>query len=86
MQLHALDNPSQVNMKNELNARISFNMFSQAEQSFFMQRSRIRWLSDGDYNTPFSHQGTIARNDRRLSEIFLNQMEFGQLLCRMFMS
>ena len=36
-------------------------MLSKQEESFFAQKSRVRWLKDGDLNTSFFHNFVRSR-------------------------
>ncbi|CAN6563499.1 unnamed protein product [Malus baccata var. baccata] len=46
------------------------------EESFWMQRSRVRWLREGDANTSFFHSSTLHR--RRRNQIIKLKDEVGQ--------
>lgn len=61
-QILALNNPSEDNLARERRATDIYNFLRAAEESFFRQRSRIKWLGEGDSNTPFYHQVTTLRN------------------------
>ncbi|XP_070668433.1 uncharacterized protein [Malus domestica] len=45
------------------------------EESYWMQRSRVRWLREGDANTSFFHSSTLHR--RRRNQIIKIKDEFG---------
>nr|XP_028964584.1 uncharacterized protein LOC114827109 [Malus domestica] len=45
------------------------------EESYWMQRSRVRWLRDGDANTKFFHNSTLQR--RRRNQIIKIKDELG---------
>ncbi|CAL9225079.1 unnamed protein product, partial [Arabidopsis halleri] len=62
LQLLALNDPSPVNLQNELLAKDVWTHLSLAEESFFRQKSRLRWMGEGDSNTSFFHKVTAARN------------------------
>lgn len=61
-QILALNDPSSLNVQNEVDARRLWSELRVAEDSFFYQRSRIRWMGGGDMNTPFHHSITTVRN------------------------
>ncbi|WZY89463.1 hypothetical protein YC2023_046198 [Brassica napus] len=61
-QLLALNDPSSINIQAELEARNTWSSLRLAEHSFFLQRSRIKWMCYGDQNTPFYHRVTLVRN------------------------
>lgn len=65
VQSQLLSNPSQLLSKEERQALDNWNLWSAIEESFFMSKSRVRWLKDGDANTKFfynSLKGNLARN------------------------
>ncbi|VVB06412.1 unnamed protein product [Arabis nemorensis] len=65
IQRQVLINPSQSLFEEERVARDDWLLFSLAEESFFHQKSRIRWLSMGDANTRFFYrvvQANLSRN------------------------
>ncbi|XP_010419047.1 PREDICTED: uncharacterized protein LOC104704705 [Camelina sativa] len=61
-QILALNDPSPLNVQNELSAKDKWSRLCLAEESFFSQRSRLRWIGEGDSNTTFFHSVTMARN------------------------
>ncbi|CAA7042278.1 unnamed protein product [Microthlaspi erraticum] len=62
IQLRVLNNPTTVNMQLERSARDKWLQLRLVEESFFRQRSRIKWLAEGDFDTRFFHLVTKARN------------------------
>ncbi|KAG7563908.1 Reverse transcriptase domain [Arabidopsis suecica] len=62
LQLFALNDPSPVNLQNELIVKEVWMHLSLAEESFFKQKSRLRWLGEGDFNTSFFHKVSAARS------------------------
>jgi len=53
-------NPSGSLFRQEHVARKNWDFFSLALESFYRQKSRIRWLLEGDANTRFFHRAVIA--------------------------
>ncbi|CAA7024005.1 unnamed protein product [Microthlaspi erraticum] len=62
LQLASLADPSESNLLLESQAKDLWLSLRAAEESFFRQRSRIRWLGEGDLNTKFFHSVTTTRN------------------------
>lgn len=60
LQATLLTNPSSGLFREEFVLRQKWNFFSQALEGFFKQKSRIRWLQDGDANTAFFHKAVLA--------------------------
>ncbi|KAG7581859.1 Reverse transcriptase zinc-binding domain [Arabidopsis suecica] len=55
-----LSAPSDLLFREEFLARKSWNFFAKAQESFYRQKSRIRWSRDGDANTAYFHKSVIA--------------------------
>ncbi|KFK22273.1 hypothetical protein AALP_AAs69811U000200 [Arabis alpina] len=58
--------PSQSLFQEERAARDNWLLFALAEESFFHQKSRIRWLSLGDANSRFFHRSVLANLSRNI--------------------
>ncbi|CAL9248339.1 unnamed protein product, partial [Arabidopsis halleri] len=61
LQSRTLANPSIVNANLELEAERKWHILQKAEESFFMQRSCISWLKDGDSNSAYFHRMVATR-------------------------
>ncbi|KAG7563624.1 Reverse transcriptase domain [Arabidopsis suecica] len=61
-QSRLLSNPSAVNVDLELEATKKWDILSNAEESFFFQRSHITWLKEGDKSTAYFHRMAAARH------------------------
>ncbi|XP_018435547.2 uncharacterized protein LOC108807802 [Raphanus sativus] len=61
-QLVALNDPTSTNVQAEVWAKDLWISLRLAEESFFRQRSRVKWLGEGDMNTPFYHGMMTMRN------------------------
>ncbi|KAG7588723.1 Zinc finger CCHC-type superfamily [Arabidopsis suecica] len=61
-----LSNPSAALFREEFIARKKWVFFSNALESFYRQKSRIRWLAEGDSNTRFFHRAVLANHAKNL--------------------
>ena len=57
-----LSNPSLSNAEQELETVRKWQILSKAEESFFLQKSRVLWFAEGDGNTRYFHRMAAARN------------------------
>lgn len=64
IQASLLSSPSPALFREEFVARKRWNFFAAAQESFYKQKSRIRWMKDGDANTSFFHKSVIANQGR----------------------
>ncbi|KAL9308685.1 putative RNA-directed DNA polymerase [Arabidopsis thaliana] len=66
IQSQLLTNPSDSLFRVEHVARKKWNFFAAALESFYRQKSRIKWLQDGDANTRFFHKVILANQAKNL--------------------
>ncbi|CAE6062902.1 unnamed protein product [Arabidopsis arenosa] len=66
IQSQLLTIPSDSLFRLEHVARKRWNFFALALESFYRQKSRIRWLKEGDANTRFFHRAVIAHQAKNL--------------------
>jgi mannosylglycoprotein endo-beta-mannosidase len=66
IQVELLTSPSDTLFRREHVARKQWIFFAAALESFFRQKSRIRWLHEGDANTRFFHRAVIAHQATNL--------------------
>ncbi|KAM2244521.1 hypothetical protein ACFXTI_005579 [Malus domestica] len=71
LQLNWGDHEEEINIKSRL-----LDQLLAQEESVWKQRSRIKWLQDGDANTKFFHQSTMQR--RRRNQVMKLKMEDGR--------
>ncbi|CAA0382872.1 unnamed protein product [Arabidopsis thaliana] len=64
VQVSLLSNPSQSLFRQEFVARQKWIFFSKALETFYKQKSRVRWYKDGDANTSFFHRAVVANQAR----------------------
>ncbi|CAE6196409.1 unnamed protein product [Arabidopsis arenosa] len=64
VQEELLSNPSDSLFREEFVARKKWNFFAKAQETFYMQKSRIRWTKDGDACTAFFFKSVIANQGR----------------------
>lgn len=56
-----LADPSLFNASQELEAQRKWQILSSAEESFFLQKSRVTWFAEGDSNTNYFHRMADSR-------------------------
>ena len=66
IQSQLLSLPSDSLFRQEHVARKKWNFFAVALESFYRQKSRLRWLLEGDANTRFFHKAVLAHQARNL--------------------
>ncbi|KAG7577371.1 Endonuclease/exonuclease/phosphatase superfamily [Arabidopsis thaliana x Arabidopsis arenosa] len=64
IQNQLLTSPSTAQFEEEKEQRRRWSFFAAAEESFLMQKSRIRWCDEGDSNTSFFHKSVMAHQVR----------------------
>ncbi|CAA7020438.1 unnamed protein product [Microthlaspi erraticum] len=62
IQLASLQDPSPSNIHLEKLSKENWLFLRQAEESFFRQHSRVKWLAERDFNISFFHKVTKFRN------------------------
>ncbi|XP_010457034.1 PREDICTED: uncharacterized protein LOC104738577 [Camelina sativa] len=66
-----LADPSQPNAAQELEAERKWHILSAAEESFFLQKSRVTWFAEGDGNTRYFHRMADSRfSNNAISTLF----------------
>ncbi|CAL9238189.1 unnamed protein product, partial [Arabidopsis halleri] len=63
-----MNNPSPSLFREEHVARQKWNFFAKALEIFYLQKSRVRWLAEGDANTSFFHRAVLANQNLLGSE------------------
>lgn len=66
--------PTDSLFRDEFVARQKWNFFAKAQETFYKQNSRVRWLKDGDANTSFFHK-TVIENQARNSIKYLRDTD-----------
>ncbi|CAL9222663.1 unnamed protein product, partial [Arabidopsis halleri] len=66
LQVELLFNPSHSLFREEHVARKKWDFFAAALETFYRQKSRIRWLEKGDANTRFFHRAVLANHAKNL--------------------
>lgn len=61
IQASLLSSPSHSLFRQEFAARQKWNFFASAQESFYRQKSSVRWYTDGDASTSFYHR-VVASN------------------------
>lgn len=82
VQVVALDNPTALNVQKEREAQENWLLLRLAEESFFWQRSHIRWLEEGDFNTRFFHKVMQARHASNAIKYLLKRDRSRKVLYR----
>lgn len=72
MQVQALQSPSPQLYQEERDLHDRWLFLRQIEECFFRQKSRINWLSEGDFNTTFSHRMCQVRESYNAIRSFLS--------------
>lgn len=62
--LNLLQNRPNLNLEEIRETQERITKLWRQEASYWEQRSRLKWLSDGDRNTKFFHATTLQRRDR----------------------
>ncbi|XP_024004030.1 uncharacterized protein LOC112081502 [Eutrema salsugineum] len=74
IQRELLSSPSDALFQEEVAARATWNFFADAQESFYRQKSRIRWLKDGDANTNFFFKAVVANQARNAIKVLRDPM------------
>ena len=73
LQVELLSNPSDSLFRQEHVARKKWDFFAEALESFYRQKSRIRWLHEGDANTRFFHKAVLAHHATNIIRMLRDQ-------------
>ena len=60
-QSRTLQSPTSYNANEEMELQRRWQILVNAEESFFLQRSRVTWLKEGDLNTSYFHKMASSR-------------------------
>lgn len=61
-----LQAPSPLTVLAEKEAHAKWSTLAKAEDSFLLQRSRVKWIGEGDANTTFFHQSIKSRQSQNI--------------------
>ncbi|CAN1241083.1 Transposon TX1 uncharacterized 149 kDa protein [Linum perenne] len=65
-QMNALHNPTPSAFKDSDSATANWTNLCSAEESFYRQKARVHWITEGDKNTGYFHKSMKARHARNL--------------------
>lgn len=71
-QVQALNDPSTHTFQEERDLHDKWTFLRHVEDSYFRQKSRINWLSEGDFNTTFFHRMCQVRASYNAIRSFLS--------------
>ncbi|CAN1850029.1 hypothetical protein LINPERHAP1_LOCUS39657 [Linum perenne] len=63
-QLNALHDPSPIKLEISSSATAHWTSLCANEESFFRQKARVTWITEGDKNTSYFHKSMKARHTR----------------------
>ncbi|CAL9237368.1 unnamed protein product [Arabidopsis halleri] len=75
IQAELLSSPTDSLFREEFVARKNWNFFANAQESFYKQKSRIRWMKDGDACTSFFFKSVIANQGRNCIKMLRSEDE-----------
>ncbi|CAA7028738.1 unnamed protein product [Microthlaspi erraticum] len=73
IQRRVLTTQNQAVFEEENAARLLWIRLAAAEESFFHQKSRVRWLKEGDSNTGYFHKAVTANLARNVIHYLRNE-------------